>query len=788
MGAQEAASLTINLVLLLISVYLAHWLRAWVMSKPDNDQSRQMLKHAVSIQKGAYSFMKVMYWAIFKWAFVFVIILFCVYAILKKKTGEMSEINAGWMAMLTLIAFAAGVIGSSICGVLAIYVTVQTSIRTAAAAEENADKCLKVCFRGGAFTGMIVSFVALAGIQLFYFIGRFFCGISTGSTPTVIVGFGFGASFVSMFSQIGGSIYQKATGLSVDILSRVEKNLPEDPARNPALIASLVGSSVGDCAARAADLFESACAESIGGMFLGVQIAEITDVDPEGYVLFPLLMRGCGLAGTMLSMFLVYSRRKDFTELNLSHEFGKFTDATEESKDLSSIQLHGANPSINKSAASSSASSTASTGTIADTNTTGATDSPIYDEEDPWKSIQRGYLYCLGITSVLILITCRICLYTPRAPGAWWSFFACSAIGIALSAVFVYTTILYVAPQYAPVQHVAHAYQDGNGSVVPAMAVGMESAAYPVVINCVCQICCYWIGQKSGLTSGDDSGIYGISVMTMGVLSSVGFMTSMNCFGPIADNAGAIAELSKAPRYVRDRTDRLIAGGFICKCTTKGYAVGCFGLTASMLIHSFHADVYRYTENENVTSVEFNYPEVNIGGLLGVLLIFFFCAATIKAVELVGQVVVADARRQFQNANIVKGTEDPDVEGSVSIATRASIKAMYFPVLLILAVPIVFGVIMRGLGDATDRTFLSAQCMGAFVMCGMMAACLMAIFMHNSGAARASARKLVDMGKENPSAIFDTSGASMHVVSKFIGFILLCMYPLFISPRWVAAS
>src|SRR4030081_601262 len=193
------------------------------------------------------------------------------------------------------------------------YCSIRANIRTASAARTSLNKALQMALRGGAVTGLVVVALSLLGVgSLFLFFG----GLEHPETvPYQLVGFGFGASLVALFAQLGGGIYTKAADVGADLVGKVEAGIPEDDPRNPAVIADLVGDNVGDCAGRGADLFESTAAENIGAMILGVGVYAIALTqgwpNPTAWIFFPLVVRAFGLLSTIVAIFFVRGREDE---------------------------------------------------------------------------------------------------------------------------------------------------------------------------------------------------------------------------------------------------------------------------------------------------------------------------------------------------------------------------------------------------------------------------------------------------------------------------------------------
>jgi K(+)-stimulated pyrophosphate-energized sodium pump len=210
------------------------------------------------------------------------------------------------LAIRTSIAFFVGAMCSMASGIVGMFVAVKSNLRTAAAAQHSIGDALRIALRGGAVSGILVVGLSLIGVfVMFIAYGGF---AKPEEAPFTIVGFGFGASFVALFAQLGGGIYTKAADLGADLVGKIEAGIPEDDPRNAAVIADLVGDNVGDCAGRGADLFESTAAENIGAMILGVAIYTVTH--NVAWIVFPLVVRGFGLIASVVGIFLVRGNEK----------------------------------------------------------------------------------------------------------------------------------------------------------------------------------------------------------------------------------------------------------------------------------------------------------------------------------------------------------------------------------------------------------------------------------------------------------------------------------------------
>lgn len=271
----------------LVIVYLVRY----IFRADRGDEAMQNI--ALAIKQGALAFLKRQYTTIA----VLTIIVAIILSIVTKDGGH------------TPLAFVCGALCSALAGFIGMYVSVNANLRTASAATRSFSEALLTSFRGGAVTGLSVTALSLLGVAgLFYGCNGF---SNPQEAPILIVGFGFGASFVALFAQLGGGIYTKAADVGADLVGKLEAGIPEDDPRNPAVIADLVGDNVGDCAGRGADLFESTAAENIGAMILGITLFPAFGI--QG-ILFPLVARAFGLLASIIGIFCVHAKKHSDSE------------------------------------------------------------------------------------------------------------------------------------------------------------------------------------------------------------------------------------------------------------------------------------------------------------------------------------------------------------------------------------------------------------------------------------------------------------------------------------------
>jgi H(+)-translocating pyrophosphatase len=664
----------------------ASFLASWVLAKDEGVPEMQVVSDA--IREGSEGFFRTQYGTIrrlslYLGAGIFALYLFRSDAVLG------SQISSFALATIITISFFLGASCSTAAGYVGMWVSVRANVRVASAARRSAREALVVALRAGGFCGIIVVAMMVLGIALlFCIIHLFFVSfgkLSPLSIPLLLVGYGFGASFVALFAQLGGGIYTKAADVGADLVGKVEKDIPEDDPRNPAVIADLVGDNVGDCSARGADLFESIAAEVISAMILGaalVKEAQMTSYN--GFLLFPLVVH---------TLDLVVSAAGIMSVSEVSDEDGM-----------------------------------ASSG--------------FTQLEDPYEVLKGGYRKSLALSVVGFVLACRIMLNCPHAPNAWMHFAACGLIGIVTSFLYVRIAQYYTDYKFQPVRDIAEASRSGHATnIIAGIGVGLESTALPVLVLSVSLISSYWLGNTSGMVQSNADGLFGTAVATMGMLSTAAYVLTMDIFGPITDNAGGIVEMSHQPDNVREITDLMDAVGNTTKATTKGYAIGSAGL-ASFLLFSAFLDEVSLISGKPFKVVDIAVPEVFIGGLIGSMIVFVFSSWTCLAVGNTAQEVVREVRRQFaERPGIMAGEEKPDYARCVSIVAEASLKAMIKPGLLAVVGPVAVGVVFKVVGHVSGQELLGAKAMAGLLMLSTITGILMALFFNTSGGAWDNSKK-----------------------------------------------
>ncbi|MDR2866724.1 MAG: sodium-translocating pyrophosphatase [Methanomassiliicoccaceae archaeon] len=626
------------------------------------------------------------------------------------------------------IAFLIGAGFSILSGYIGMYISVNANIRTASAARRSLGEAFKCSFRSGAISGIAVATLSLMGVfTLIVAYDAFFGGDKTFTLETII-GYAFGASFAALFAQLGGGIYTKAADVGADLVGKVEAGIPEDDPRNPAVIADLVGDNVGDCAGRGADIFESTAAEIIGSMVIGLAVIKI------------LISSGFAADESWYFIPLVLIAFGLIASL-----VGIFV-----------VRMKN-------------------------------------DDTDIYRTLNIGYY----VTAALIVISLGFVTWWMLPEDQWYFFFGCGLIGVALGVAIIYITQYYTSGSWRPVKQIAKASETGPATnVIEGIAMGLETTVMPIIAIVLAIVGTYTLGTLAApsVAVEFEYGLFGTAIGTIAMLASSAFILAEDTFGPITDNGGGIAEMSNQPKEVRDRTDKLDSAGNTTKALTKGYAMGSAALAAFLLFAAYFeiVAIKQGKTLSEVFNVNIGDPLIFVGALVGGMLVFFFAALAIRAVRTAASAMIEEVRRQFrEDPGIMAGTSEPSYSQCVDIATKGALRAMVFPALLPIVVPVSFGVIYRFVFPE-----IAPAAVGALIMVGTVVGILMANFLNNGGGAWDNAKKYIEEGnhggKKSPAhaaavvgdtvgdPFKDTAGPSIHVLVKLLSTICLVTAVLFI--------
>ena len=737
------------MVISVLGLAFAAYLSRWVLRHGTGSEAMQRISNA--IKEGAEAFLRRQNRTIILLAALFAALLFIGYGLIREHR-EFDPVGSSMqLAVWITLSFVFGALCSMFAGYVGMWVSIRANIRTATAALSSLNDALRIALRGGAVSGLLVVAMSLLGVSGLYALVAAVGGVEPTKIPLLIVGYGFGASFVALFAQLGGGIYTKAADVGADLVGKVEAGIPEDDPRNPAVIADLVGDNVGDCAGRGADLFESTAAENIGAMILGASLAAAADkgglafsAGVIGVMMFPLVARAFGIIASIVGIMMV---RMDKEE-----------------------------------------------------------------KMDPMQALNRGYYFAVVLAMAAFGGASYWLLNSPAAPDAWWHFFLCGVIGVLTSVAFVYITQYYTEYRFRPVRSIAEASKTGPATnIIAGVGVGFECIWMPVLAMGVALLASYFLGKSAfPAGSGINGGLFGTAVATMGMLATAAYILAMDTFGPITDNAGGIIEMSEQPEHIRKKTDRLDAVGNTTKALTKGYAVGSAGLAAFLLFQAYMDEVEQYA-GQAMHAVNLANPVVFVGSMIGAALVFLFSAMAIRAVGSAAQSIIEEVRRQYAKLprlnDIIQFPKDfkPDYGTCVDIVTRAALRKMVAPGLLVVLTPIAVGLIFKVFITEQDR-LISAEAVAGLLMVATITGILTALFLNNSGGAWDNAKKYIEAGAhggkyltapdgtktKNPvhgAAVVgdtvgdpfkDTAGPSLHVLVKLLSTITLVLVPIFI--------
>ncbi len=672
---------------------------AWVfyrtMMKADPGTA-DMQRIAGYVERGALAYLKRQYRVV---TIVFLVV-FVLFAFMAYVLGTQNA----WVPF----AFITGGFFSGLAGFLGMRTATKASNRTAAGAIKSLNQGLQVAFRSGAVMGLVVVGLALLDISLWFLILREFSPAGADSNETLAVitttmlTFGMGASLQALFARVGGGIFTKAADVGADLVGKVEAGIPEDDPRNPATIADNVGDNVGDVAGMGADLYESYAGSILATAALGVAAGY-----GIGGVVAPMALSGIGVLFSIAGVYFVRSGEK-------------------------------------------------------------ATQGELL------KALARG----VNASTLLTLIASFGVLYyfQEAFQGRYIGLFGAVVTGLIAGWVIGKITEYYTSQEYRPTQYIAEQSKTGPATVIiSGLATGMQSTGYPVMVIALAIILSYaFAGGFSADPNAMNLGLYGISLASVGMLSTLGITLATDAYGPIADNAGGNAEMTHQPPEVRQRTDALDALGNTTAATGKGFAIGSAALTAMALLAAYIEEIKIGFLHMGQTSILVDgvskavrdthlgdwvkyyditllNPRVLVGLFLGSMMVFVFCALTMKAVGRAAGKMVDEVRRQFREiVGIMEGTAEPEYARCVEISTAAAQKEMMIPSIMAILVPVVTGLL-----------FGVAGVMGLLAG-GLATGFSMAVFLNNAGGAWDNAKKYIEEGNLGGKRLPDGSKNPNH--------------------------
>ncbi|TAN70959.1 MAG: sodium-translocating pyrophosphatase [Methylobacter sp.] len=615
----------------------------------------------------------------------------------------------------TALCFVVGAIASASAGYLGMYVAVRANVRTAAAASHNLHEGLRVAFGSGSIMGMAVVSFSLIGMTVLFLVFN-----GNPDQLTYVTGFGFGASSIALFARVGGGIYTKAADVGADLVGKVEQGIPEDDPRNPAVIADNVGDNVGDVAGMGADLFESYSGSIIAAATLGAALG----AKSPAFIGLPFLVAAVGIIASLFGIYMVTGKElkcaaiaEDSIIARIARFIGQYVMEIDENASL----------------------------------------------DDLLKALRRSVW---GASAVILGLS----LFAILISGVSFNYWLVILVGLLAGNAIAYVTEYYTSYTEKPTQAIAHATQTGAATtIIQGLAVGMMSTVFPVLIVSVAILLSIWLGFKADGTIA--AGLYAVALAGVGMLSTLGVTLATDAYGPVADNAGGIAEMSHLPHEVRNRTDALDSLGNTTAATGKGFAIGSAILTALALLAA-------YVTAAKIDNLNILGPTMLPGILIGAMMPYLFSALTMTAVGKAAHEIVVEVRRQFREIpGLMEGTGKPDYAACVGISTESALREMILPGALAVVVPLVVGHV------------LGKEALAGMLVGTMSSGFLLAVMMANAGGAWDNAKKWIETGQyggkgsdSHKAAVVgdtvgdpfkDTSGPSLNILIKLMTIVSL---------------
>jgi K(+)-stimulated pyrophosphate-energized sodium pump len=665
--------------------------------------TKKMQEIAAAVREGANAYLKAQFTKIGPLIIIITILLAVTY------TGSESAFRYGRAA-----AFLMGSIFSWLVGFVGMRLATAGNLRVAAAAKRSYGEAMQLGYRTGTITGMLTDGLGLlGGTMIFLMFGV--------NAYEALLGFGFGGTLLALFMRVGGGIYTKAADVGADLVGKIEKDIPEDDPRNAATIADNVGDNVGDCAGMAADIFESYEVTIVAAMILGM-----ATFGHKG-VIFPLLVRGIGVLGSILSTYTVKAGPNDTSDTALKSVHRGFWIGSAIS--VIGFVVLGA----------------------------------FYLKFDPAANMLQG-----ATPADVARFPMTIVGNLP-----FWANFGVAGldmrpaiacfIGVILAMALNKCTSYYTHTGHAPVKSLAKACTTGHATnIIQGFAVGYESTVATLAIIAVSIMLSVMVyaGTPPMFIA------YGVAMTGIGMLTLTGNTISMDVFGPVADNANGIGEMG----YEKDEMEKeqpgsykrarqiladLDAVGNTTKAETKGIAIGSAVIAAVSLFSSFIAVIAVGSEDKLSQLTITQYlgeagklsvadPKVFIGLLIGGAVPFLFSSMLIRAVGRAAFYIVKECRVQFRDKDIWAGTKKPDYGRVVDICTLTAQRELIGPGILAITCPLIVGFL------------LGPYALGGFLAGMILVGQLLAVFMSNAGGAWDNAKKMIEDG------VYGGKGSEAH--------------------------
>lgn len=709
------------LILVIVAVLLALGYAAFnfIGVKKLDEGTDRMSEIAEAIRVGANAFITYEYKII---GIVVVIIAIIFAAIFSVQYGKFS-----WEPS---VCFIIGVVMSASAGWVGMKIATYANVRVSNTARKtkNIGSTLKVALKGGSVMGLCVGGFALLGLFLVYII--FGYGLNMISISALRDGqhiftqclscYALGCSIVAMFNRVGGGIYTKAADMGADLVGKTEAHIPEDDPRNPATIADNVGDNVGDVAGLGSDLLESFVGAISSAIILAVSLF-LSNIANKLTVSDTLLMK-------MMYFPLVFA-----------------------AIGLIASCLGIAYVLIKKGSDSPHRDLNISTWSAAVITIIGGFVATYFMFKPETKAVLDVAGFKTGYTSPWIAASLGV------------------ISGVIIGAIAEY----YTSYDYNPTKKIAESAKEGAAlTITQGLAVGMKSCMLPLIILGITTYVSYAV-----------SGMFGIAMAAVGMLSFVSATVSVDTYGPISDNAGGIAEMSELEPEVREITDKLDSVGNTTAAIGKGFAIGSASFAALSLMVSF---LYAFQPEGSQLELNFTNPLILAGALIGGALPFLFSGMLIEAVANAARKMVDEVRRQFKEIpGILEGKAKPDYKTCIEISSQGALKEMRMPAILSIIFPVISGFLF-------GPYFVGGLLIGA-----TLSAIMLAIFTGNAGGAWDNAKKYIEsgvfegQGKGSPAhdaavvgdtvgdPLKDTVGPSLDILIKIMSTVSLVAAVLF---------
>lgn len=709
------------LILVIVASFLALGYAAFnfIGIKKLDEGTDRMSEIASAIRVGANAFITYEY----KIIAIVVAIITVVFAII-------FSVQYGNFSWEPSVCFVIGVVMSAAAGWVGMKIATYANVRVSNTTRLTKDigSTLKIALKGGSVMGLCVGGFALLGLFIVYII--FGIGLNLISEEALIAGqhvftqclscYALGCSIVAMFNRIGGGIYTKAADMGADLVGKTEAHIPEDDPRNPATIADNVGDNVGDVAGLGSDLLESFVGAISSAIILAVSLS-LSSAASDASIPYDILLKMMYFPLVFVSVGLVASI------LGIAYVL---------------LKKGSDNPHRDLNISTWSAAFITIIGGF----------------------VANYLMFGKESSEIFKLINFNIGYISP-----WIAASLGVVSGVVIGAIAEY----YTSYDYKPTQMISHASKEGSAlTITQGLAVGMKSCMYPLIVLGITTYVSYAV-----------SGMFGIAMAAVGMLSFVSATVSVDTYGPISDNAGGIAEMSELEPEVREITDKLDSVGNTTAAIGKGFAIGSASFAALSLMVSF---LYAFQPAGSKLELNFTDPKILAGALIGGALPYLFSGMLIEAVAKAARKMVEEVRRQFREIpGILEGKAKPDYKTCIEISSQGALKEMKVPAVLAILFPLVSGFLF-------GPYFVGGLLIGA-----TLSAIMLAIFTGNAGGAWDNGKKYIEsgaiegQGKGSPAhdaavvgdtvgdPLKDTVGPSLDILIKIMSTVSLVAAVLF---------